>query len=244
MALGALRIVAGRADQVLVGGADCGVTPEMLARFDLLRALAPGGDPTCSRPFDRAHCGMVLGDGAGFLVLESAAAARRRRATVHAWLAGWGLTTDAHHPTRGAPDGAEKARAIRLALASAGARADEIEVVSAHGTGTVDNDVAEIRALRLALGAHAERVAVTAAKSALGHSLGASGAVEAGLAVLTLRDGIVPPVLNLTQAAEACAVAGLVRATTRLRPRLLLKQAFAFGGFNACVTLRRGEGGP
>ncbi len=179
---------------------------------------------------------MVLGDGAGFLVLESAAAARRRGARPLAELAGFGLTTDAHHLTRGAPDARAKAEAITRAMTMARCGAAAIDVVYAHGTGTVDNDVSEIRALRVALGDHVERVAITAPKSALGHSLAASAAVESALAVLTIRDGVVPPILNLDRPAPECAVAGLARTRQALAVRAVLKNAFAFGGFNACAV--------
>lgn len=233
--LAARHIAAGRSERALAGGVECAVTPEMIARFRLLRALSGGTDPACSRPFDVAHGGMVLGDGAGFLVLESAAAACRRGIRPMARLAGFGLSTDAYHVTRGAPDARAKAAAIGQALAMAGCGAAGVDVVYAHGTGTVDNDVTEIRALRLALGRHAERVAVTAPKSALGHSLAASAAVESAFAVLTIRDGVVPPIVNLTRPAPECDVAGLVRARRLLAARAVLKNAFAFGGLNACA---------
>jgi 3-oxoacyl-[acyl-carrier-protein] synthase II len=248
--LGGLHVAAGRRTRVLAGGVDRTVTPEMLARFALLQALARADDPAASRPFDERHAGMVLGDGAGLLVLEAEAAARARGARVYARLAGWGMTSDHHHPTRGAPDARAKAAAVRDALARAALAPAAVDCVSAHGTGTVDNDESEIRALRLALGPHAERVPITAAKSALGHSLAASGGVETALALLTVRDGVVPPILNLVRPAAACRVEGLVRRPLRLRARTIVKTAFAFGGFNACVVLaaeaaprRRGEAG-
>lgn len=237
LALDLLR--AGRADVVVAGGAESCVHPLPMAGFAQMRALSTRHDEpaAASRPYDKGRDGFVLGEGAGLLVLERTEDAAARGARVHAHLAGAGITADAHHITAPDPSGAGAARSIALALRDAGLSPGDIGSVNAHATSTPLGDVAEAVALTAALGAH--RPPVTATKSCTGHLLGAAGAVEALVAVLQVREGVVPPIRNLDDPDDAVDH-DLVRVTPRRHPHAAaLTTSFGFGGHDVSLVVTR-----
>jgi len=226
----------GACDAVLAGGAD-ELTRFTMSGFCSLRAV----DPDPCRPFDRDRKGMSIGEGAGFLMLERRADAVARGATVLGILAGAGHTCDAGHLTAPDPQGAGGARAIRAALEAAGIGPTEIAFVSAHGTGTPHNDAAEVHALRAVFGVHAPTCPVHSAKASIGHCMGAAGAIEAALAVLSLTQGLVPPTAGLERPefeGELDFVRGSPR---RVSKPYAISNSFGFGGNNAALVFRRPE---
>jgi 3-oxoacyl-[acyl-carrier-protein] synthase II len=232
--LGAAWIAAGRADVVLAGGVET-LSRTTYAGFNALRLV----DPDPCRPFDRERRGLSLGECAAFLVLEEAEGARRRRAPIHAEVAGWGLSADAHHPTAPDPDGAGIAAAVRAALRMAGAGPGEVDHVNAHGTATGQNDIAEARALCAVLGRGTPRVAVASIKGMIGHCLGAAGAIEGFATAMSVRTGIVPPTAGLRDPDPGCELDLVRDAARRAEVRLAVSISAAFGGNNAAVALRR-----
>ncbi|GAA4283649.1 beta-ketoacyl-ACP synthase II [Brevibacterium daeguense] len=237
------RIRHGYADAVLVVGLEDCLTPVNLASNANLRSLAAGfeDDPTAaSRPFDAGRTGFVMAAGASAILLEAEDVARSRGATPLAELAGSGAASDAHHPTAPHPEGLRAATAVRECLADAGAAPEDVDHINAHGTGTPLGDAAELRALDSALGERARRIPITATKSSTGHLLGAGGVVEAVLAVHTLREGLIPPTLNLDdpEFPDYDVVRGRAR---QADIATVLSNSFGFGGHNAAVLLRRWE---
>ncbi|MGW9113979.1 beta-ketoacyl-[acyl-carrier-protein] synthase family protein [Microbacterium sp. NPDC055683] len=239
---GMRRIRHGYADAVVVVGLEDCLGPVNLASNANLRALATGHDDapeTASRPFDRARRGFVMAQGAAAVVLESADGARSRGATALAEIAGFGASSDAHHPTAPLPDGAGAAAAIRDALADAHVDAGAVDHVNAHGTGTPAGDAAELAALAAALGDGARAIPVTATKSSTGHLLGAAGVVEAIIAARTIRDGVLPPTLNLDDPEPGWRFVG---SRTEARVDTVLSTSFGFGGHNGALLIARADG--
>jgi 3-oxoacyl-[acyl-carrier-protein] synthase II len=241
-ALGAIRD--GEVDAAVAGGAECPLSALAFGAFDVIRALADGHndipDRAC-RPFDAERTGFVLGEGAALLVLEEAEAAARRGAVPYAEVRGYGATSDAHHMVQPRPDGSEAARAVTIALADAGDEASAIDYVNAHASSTPLGDVAEARALALALGDQAAAVPVSGTKALYGHPLGATGAIEAAIGALTIRDGWAPASVNLEASEEEIAnsLPGLIRDPAG-RPgtyERVLSTSFGFGGLNAALVL-------
>jgi 3-oxoacyl-[acyl-carrier-protein] synthase II len=236
------RIRAGTSPVVLAGGSEAPLAYGVIRAWLALQILAPGdaqSAPLACKPFQRERAGLVLAEGGAALVLEDWSRAQARGARVYAELAGVGESCD--HANLVRPSVAGQARAIRAALADARLTPAELDYVNAHATGTRDGDTVEIAALRSALGARAAAVAVSATKSALGHPLGAAGALEAALTALALHHDAIPPTLGeATQLDPECAgvahVAG--RALRGARPRVALSNSFAFGGSNAVLALR------
>lgn len=235
-------IAAGRCDVALAGSADASLVELVQASFRRLGVLAPpNGDPARAvRPFDRDRRGFVVGEGAAVLVLERVAHARARGvAPLATWLAG-GSGSEASHLMQLDPDPAQLARVIGDTLARAGVAPHEIDCIGYHGTATRGNDPLESAALLQALGPHARKIPGSSLKGALGHLLGAAGSVELAALVLALRDGVVPPTVNLTHADPACP---LDYTPGQARPASLqtaLKLSLGFGGHLACALLRRG----
>ena len=237
LALELLR--SGRADVVVAGGAEACVHPLPLAGFAQMRALSTRHDEpeAASRPYDKGRDGFVLGEGAGVLVLETVAHAAARGARVHGHLAGAGLASDAHHVTAPDPTGRGAARSITAALRDAGVGPDEVGHVDAHATSTPLGDLAEARALNLALGS--ARPPVTAPKSCTGHLLGAAGAVEAIAALLALRSGRIPAVRNLDDPDDDADL-DVVRTVVREHQHdVALSTSFGFGGHDVSLVLTR-----
>jgi len=237
----ALRMIQyGDADAVVTGGAEATLTEFGFACFNAMQALSPTG---ISRPFDARRDGFVMGEGAGVIVLEEAEAAEARGATVLAEVIGYGSTSDAFHLTAPEPSGRPASKAISLALADAGVTPVGVDYVNAHGTSTQLNDAAETAALKLALGERAGDIPVSSTKSAIGHLLGAAGAVEAVATVQILAERIIPPTLNYEvpdPELDLDYVPGEARPLTMNngRPPVAISNSFAFGGHNVSLVLR------
>ncbi len=244
MALGdgydAIRI--GRADAMLCGGSEAGVTPLAIAGFAAMRALSRRNDDPAraSRPFDGDRDGFVMGEGAAVLVLEELEHARARGATIYAELAGYGVSSDSHHVSEPDPQGIGQCRAIRAALADAGVGPDDVDYVNAHASSTPLGDALETAALKLALGEEKARATpVSSIKGATGHCLGAAGAVEAAVTVLAVRDGVVPPTINHESPDPACDLDYVPNEAREADVQVALSNSFGFGGHNACVVFRK-----
>jgi 3-oxoacyl-[acyl-carrier-protein] synthase II len=227
------------ADAVVAGGSEAALTPLARAAFGALDALSLSG---ISRPFDARRDGFVMGEGAAVLVLEREPAMRERSGRSLGTIRGYGASSDAHHITAPREDGAGQASAITAALADAGVAPGAIDYINAHGTSTPLNDRAETHAIKRALGEQAALVPVSSLKSAIGHLLGAAGAVEAVATLLALRDRVAPPTLGLSEPEDGLDldyVMGSTRALrdTAARPALALSNSFGFGGHNAVLCL-------
>jgi 3-oxoacyl-[acyl-carrier-protein] synthase II len=238
---GADMIRSGRADVVIAGGSEAAIMALNIGAFAVMRALSPRNDEPerASRPFDKGRDGFVLGEGAGILVLESAGHAAARGAAVHAVVAGVGYSSDGYHIAHPHPEGAGVELAMNRALADAGVAADQVAHVNAHATSTPEGDIVEAQAIAKALGAAADRVAVTSTKSMTGHLLGGAGAVESVAAVLALRERVAPPTINLEDPDDDLTVDVPTEArplqAAGSAPMAVLNNAFGFGGHN--VTL-------
>jgi 3-oxoacyl-[acyl-carrier-protein] synthase II len=235
------KIRAGRADVMIAGGAEAPLTRGVLRAWDAMRTLArpDKANPGAScRPFSMTRSGLVLGEGAAFVVLESWDHAVRRGGKIHAELRGYGLTTDSGHITRPTVLGQEGA--MRAALNSAGLEPGEIDYINAHGTATLQNDVVETTAIKKVFGSRAYEIPVSSTKSMHGHLLGAAGALELVICVCCLEGGWVPPTMNLDQPDPLCDldyVAGAARENIPLR--IALSNSFAFGGTNAVLAVEK-----
>ncbi len=236
-----LRVRSGAAPVMLAGGAEAPLTLGVLKAWEALKTLASEdpADPSAScKPFSKDRSGLVLGEGAVVLVLEEWQHAARRGATVYGEIAGYGLCTDGAHITRPTVDG--QARAMQLALDSAGVRADAVAYINAHGTATLQNDAVETAALRRVFGADADRVAVSSSKSMHGHLLGAAGAVELVATLLAVRSGTIPPTLKLRIPDPECDLDYVPNVARRNQDiELAMTSSFAFGGTNAVLVCRR-----
>jgi 3-oxoacyl-[acyl-carrier-protein] synthase II len=232
LAWGAEALQADRADAMVVGGAD-EISQAMLMMFDSFGLLAPDA----VRPFDAERDGLLLGEGAAAFVLEREADAHARGARIHGRLLGWSNVADAFHITSPHPEARGAVRAMRRALARADVEASAVDHVSAHGTGTPANDAVEARAIRDVLGGGADAVPVTALKSLLGHSQGAASALEAAACLLTIRDGLVPPVGNYVTRDPACDLDVVCGEARCAQVDVAISNAFGFGGNIECVVL-------
>ncbi len=238
----AARIIAyGDADVMIAGGAEMATCPTGVGGFASARALSTRNeDPQgASRPFDRDRDGFVLSDGAGVVVVEEYEHARRRGAQIYAEVVGYGLGGDAYHMTLPAEGGAGAMRCMRNALHDAGLNPDEVDYINAHGTSTPAGDKAETEAVKVALGAHATKVAMSSTKSMTGHLLGAAGGVEAVFTVLAIRDQIAPPTINLVTPDPDCDLDYVPGAARRMKIDVALSNSFGFGGTNGTLALRR-----
>ena len=233
-ALGLIR--QGSADVVLAGGSEACFTLGTLKAWEAMRVMAPD---TC-RPFSRGRRGMVLGEGAAIVILESLDHARARGAAIQAELAGFGMSADAHHLIH--PNEAGAARAMEAALADARLSLEDLSYINAHGTGTEVNDATETRAIRRVFGRHADGLTVSSTKGAHGHALGASGALELAATVLALRHGVVPPTVNFLEPDPACDLHYCPNEAREMPLEAALSNSFAFGGLNAVLVLKKWSG--
>jgi 3-oxoacyl-[acyl-carrier-protein] synthase II len=236
----ALRAIRhGYADAAITGGAEASITEIGVAGFINMQALTTSGDPdAASLPFDKRRAGFVIGEGAGCLVLETYESAAARGAVILAELVGYGSTCDAYHITAPRPDAEGGARAMRDALAEANYTDADSVYINAHGTGTPLNDQAETIAIKAALGAAAKKASVSSTKSMTGHMLGAAGAVEAIASVMALREGVVPPTINLIDPDPACDLDNTPLSAKARALTLAVSNSFGFGGHNACLAFR------
>jgi 3-oxoacyl-[acyl-carrier-protein] synthase II len=233
------------ADVMLAGGTEAAIHEAVVGGFSSMKALSTRNDDPekASRPFDRARDGFVIGEGAGMLVLEELAHAEKRGAEPLAELVGYGATADASHITLPAPGGVGALRAGRRALEKAAMDADELDHVNAHATSTPEGDGAELQALAALLGEHGPAVSISAQKSMLGHTLGAAGALESVATVQSIREGAIPPTINLDDPDPT--IDGLdvtPNKATRRDVRAALNNSFGFGGQNAALVFKRWDG--
>ena len=231
----------GAADVVLAGGTEAGISQLGLAGFAVMRALSTrNDDPTsASRPFDADRDGFVPAEGSVVLVLETLEHALKRGATILAELAGFGCTSDAAHPVQPEETGASAAEAMRLALADASVSLDQVDYINAHGTSTPLNDAVETVAIKRLFGDRAYRIPVSSTKSMIGHSLGASGSLEAVACIKAITDGVVHPTVNHRVPDPACDLDYVPNKARELDVGVALSNAFGFGGQNACLVFRR-----
>jgi 3-oxoacyl-[acyl-carrier-protein] synthase II len=234
----------GAVDVMLAGGVHCMIHPFGMTGFILLTAMSTRNDDPAraSRPFDRDRDGFVLGEGGGMLVLESLDHARARGATIYGEVAGQASTADAFRLTDSHDEGRGAVAAMRLALADAGLDPEDVDYVNAHGTSTKVNDSVETLALKRALGHHAPRVPVSSTKSMTGHLIAAGGVVEAIACLLAIRDGVVPPTVNLDHADDDCDLDYVPHAARDRVVDVAMTNSFGFGGQNTTLVLRRFTG--
>ncbi len=231
----------GDADVMVTGGTEAGLSPVSISGLENMRALSTRNDePTkASRPFDKDRDGFVFGEGAAAMVLETEEHAVRRGARVICEVRGGSYTSDAFHITAPDPEGAGAARAISQAVARAGLRPEDIQYVAAHATSTPIGDVAETKAIKLAFGDHAYKLAISANKSMVGHLLGGAGAISSLGCVLAIRDQIAPPTINLDSPSEECDLDYVPNVARRMRIDAAAANGFGFGGQNACAIFTK-----
>ncbi len=240
----AMIIRRGDADAMLAGGAEAAITPMGVGGFAACRALSTryNDQPTAaSRPFDALRDGFIIGEGSAVLVLEELEFARRRGARILAEVAGYGMSGDAYHMTQPAPEGAGAVRAMTNALQDAGVRPEQVDYINAHGTSTPANDKNETAAVKAVLGEHAYRTPMSSTKSMTGHLLGAAGGIEAMFCVQAIRDGVVPPTINLENPDPDCDLDYVSAGKRELRADVVMSNSFGFGGHNATLVLKRFE---
>ncbi|HSS65326.1 MAG TPA: beta-ketoacyl-ACP synthase II, partial [Gammaproteobacteria bacterium] len=237
----ARMIERGDVDAMIAGGAEMATSPMGLGGFSSARALSTRNDEPekASRPWDRDRDGFVLGDGAGVVVLEEYEHAKKRGARIYAECVGFGMSSDAHHITLPAEDGDGARRCMLLALKDAGMRPEEIHYVNAHGTSTPSGDVVESRAVEYAFGGHARKLAVSSTKSMIGHLLGAAGGVEAVFCILSIRDQIAPPTINLDNPGEGCNLDYVPNEARQMHIYAAMSNSFGFGGTNGTLIFKR-----
>ena len=233
----------GVCNAMVAGGSEAAVTPLGIGAFCAMRAMSTRNDTpeTASRPFDRTRDGFVMGEGAGIVLLEELGAAIERGARIHAEVVGYGLTGDAYHITSPPQDSNGTNRCMRMALEDAGLIPAEVGYVNAHGTATAYNDALESRSIKEVFGEHAYRLAVSSTKSMTGHLLGGAGGIETIFTALALRDGILPPTMNLMDPDDDCDLDYVPGAARPSPIRAAITNSFGFGGTNACLVLRRFE---
>jgi 3-oxoacyl-[acyl-carrier-protein] synthase II len=240
----AMRILQhGDADVMLAGGSEASLCEVGISAFNAIRALSTRNEAPekASRPFDRDRDGFVPGEGAGILVLESEEHATNRSARIYGEILGYALTCDAFHQVAPDETGEAPARAVTLAMADAGIEPKDIDYVNAHGTSTQLNDAGETKALKIALGEHAYKVAISSTKSMIGHLLGAAGAVEAIATLLTINRGVIHPTINYENPDPVCDLDYVPNQARRKEVRIAISNGFGFGGHNAVVVLKKYE---
>ena len=233
----------GYADAIIAGGTEAVILPLGLAGFANAKALSRSEDPKyASLPFNKNRGGFVMSEGAAVLVLEEYEHAVARGAEIIAEVCGYGNTCDAHHVTAPRPDGTTQAAAFRNALDEAGYTSDDVLYINAHGTGTALNDVCETNAFKLALGDDAYKAHISSIKGSIGHMLGAAGAVEAVATVLALKNGIVPPTINLDEIDPECDLNYTPNKPVKADLTIAMSDSLGFGGHNSCVVFRKYKG--
>ena len=232
----------GYADAIIAGGSEAAITSLAIAGFANAKALSRAEDPTyASLPFNRNRGGFVLAEGAAMMVLEDYEHAKARGAEILGEISGYGNTCDAYHVTAPRPDGKTQSMAIRSALDEAGYTSDDVLYINAHGTGTALNDVSETLAFKLALGDDAYKAHISSTKGAMGHMLGAAGAAEAVASVLALKNGIVPPTVNLDETDPECDLNYTPKEAVKADLTMALSDSLGFGGHNGCLVFRKYE---
>jgi 3-oxoacyl-[acyl-carrier-protein] synthase II len=228
----------GDADVFLAGGSEAAIIPIGLAGFGSMKALSTRNDEPerASRPWDRDRDGFVMSEGAGVVVVEELEHAKKRDAKIYCELVGYGLSADAYHMTAPPVDGSGAARAMQLALEHARLRVEEVDYINAHATSTGLGDVAEARAIKTVLGEGAKKVSISSTKSMTGHLLGGAGAVEMAACALAIRDGVIPPTINLENPDDECDLDFTPKTAKEHKVRVTLNNSFGFGGHNATLV--------
>lgn len=239
----ARTIAYGDADVMLAGGSEMATTRTSIAGFSSARALSTRNDEPekASRPWDKGRDGFVLSDGAGVVVLEELEHAKARGATIYGEILGFGMSDDAHHITAPPSNGDGAARSMRNAIRDAGLNPEDVDYINAHGTSTQVGDVAEVAAVKSVFGAHAEKLAMSSTKSVTGHLLGAAGAVEAIFSLLAVKEGVLPPTINLDNPDEGCDLDFVPHTSRQSDARVALSNSFGFGGTNGTLIVGRYE---
>jgi len=239
----ARTIAYGDADVMLAGGSEMATTRTSIAGFSSARALSTRNDEPekASRPWDKGRDGFVLSDGAGVVVLEELEHAKARGATIYGEVLGFGMSDDAHHITAPPSNGDGAARSMRNAIRDAGLNPEDVDYINAHGTSTQVGDVAEVAAVKSVFGAHAENLAMSSTKSVTGHLLGAAGAVEAIFSMLAVKEGVLPPTINLDNPDEGCDLDFVPHTSRQSDARVALSNSFGFGGTNGTLIVGRYE---
>lgn len=239
--IGMIMIKSGLIDAAVVGGSEATITPVGVAAFDRVGALSRRNEDysMTPQPFDRNRDGLVMGEGAAVLVLESEQHARKRGVTILAELAGYGSTADAYHITAPAEDGDGGARAIRQALYSSGLNFVDVDYINAHGTATVLNDLAETRAIKSAFGDMAYKIPISSTKSMTGHMMGATGAVEAVFCVYIVRENILPPTIHYETPDPECDLDYIPNNAREKIVNVVISNSFGFGGHNAVLAIKK-----
>ncbi|WCT57864.1 beta-ketoacyl-ACP synthase II [Paenibacillus kyungheensis] len=240
----AMRMIAyGDADVIIAGGAEAAINEVALASFGNATALSTrNDDPTAaSRPFDQSRDGFVMAEGAGIVILESLSHASARQATIYAEVIGYGASSDAYHMVATHPEGRGAHQAMKSALRNAGITPEQVDVISAHATSTGVGDRSETYAIKQLFGEQAYQIPVTANKSMLGHMLGAAGGAEAIALVQMLREGIIPPTINLQQPDDDCDLDYVPDVARKADLQIGLSNSFGFGGHNAVIVLKKYE---
>jgi len=235
----------GDADAMIAGGVESTITPMAVGGFSAMKALSAthNDEPTkASRPFERDRDGFVIAEGAGILMLEEIEHAKKRGATIHAEIVGFGCNADAYHITAPSPGGEGAARCMNLALKDAGITAAQLDYINAHGTSTPANDHAETQAMQTVLGDYAKKVAVSSTKSMTGHLLGASGGVEAIFSVLAIKNGVLPPTINYENPDPECDLDYVPNVARQKAIGYAMSNSFGFGGTNATLVFKKFEG--
>ena len=238
----AYRIIAyGDADVMVAGGAEMATTQLGLGGFAAAKALSTRNDSpeTASRPWDQDRDGFVLSDGAGVMVLEEYEFARARGARIYAEVVGYGMSGDAYHMTQPSQNGEGAARCMRNALRDAGLNTDQVDYVNAHGTSTPAGDIAEVNAIKSALGDYAYKTAVSSTKSMTGHLLGAAGGIEAIFSVLAIRDQVAPPTINQFTRDPECDLDFVPNEARNMKVDIAMSNSFGFGGTNGTIVLKK-----
>jgi 3-oxoacyl-[acyl-carrier-protein] synthase II len=234
----------GDADIFLAGGSEASIVEIGLAGFGAMRALSTRNDEPAraSRPFDKDRDGFVMSEGAGVVVVEELEHAKARGAHIYCELTGYGLSADAHHMTAPPPEGEGAARAMQMALDHSGLTPADVDYINAHATSTGLGDISETHAIKAVFGDHARKAGLSATKSMTGHLLGGAGAVEMAICALAIRDGIIPPTINLENQDPECDL-DYTPNEARERPvRIAVNNSFGFGGHNATLVVKRFEG--
>jgi 3-oxoacyl-[acyl-carrier-protein] synthase II len=235
----------GRADVMLAGGTEAGITRVGIAGFSAMRALSRRNDAPeqASRPFDAGRDGFVMGEAGAVVVLEELERAKARDAKIYAELLGYGLSSDARHVTEPDPSGENPARAMNMALADAGVNVDEVDYINAHGTSTPLGDASETRVIKLALGEeNARKTPISSTKGATGHCLGAGGAIEAIFTTLAVNRNVLPPTINYDEPDPECDLDYIPNESREADVRIGVSNSFGFGGHNACIVVKQFDG--
>jgi 3-oxoacyl-[acyl-carrier-protein] synthase II len=234
----------GDAQVMFAGGAEATIVPIGIGGFCAMRALSTRNDDPlhASRPFDKERDGFVMGEGAGVLVLEELEHAKQRGAKIYCEMVGYGNTADANHVTAPSPEGEGAARCMKMALRHAGLNPEDISYINAHGTSTPQGDIAETKAVKSVFGEHARKLAVSSTKGAIGHMLGAAGAVEMVICAKVIQTGTVPPTINYVVPDPECDLDCVPNTARQMKVEAVLNNSFGFGGHNASILAKKFTG--